>query len=114
MKLSGNDHLDGARSLSCFFRGISIISGSFWRNDRVGPLHCVGVQNWLLSIFMLFNANQHYFGILFGNPGRDGSYTREGKMLVIIWYFIVLYFSNNVNPVRGKNCIFLDKYTQEF
>ena len=91
MKVNDNGHLEGARSLSRYLMQICIIWGHFLGTlAQMGPLQWVGIQTWLRNshegkwqwpprggscVVTLFAANLHHFGPLFGNTGRDGSYT---------------------------------------
>ena len=91
MKVSGDGHLEGARSLSRYLMQICIILGHFLGTlAGMGPIHWVGEQTWLRSIHegkwrwpprggsfvvALFDAYMHNFGLLFGNTDRDGYYT---------------------------------------
>ena len=50
MKVRGDDHLGGARSLSRFLRQISSFSGDIMKTlSEMGSIHWVGVQTWLQS-----------------------------------------------------------------
>ena len=50
MEVSGDGHLEGARSLSRFSMKICIILRNFLRSlADMGPIHWVGVQTWLRS-----------------------------------------------------------------
>ena len=77
MKVSGDDHLEGARLLSPFSMKICIILGHFLETlTNMGHINWVGVQTWLQSsheghlrwppiggsfVVTLFNANLHHF-----------------------------------------------------
>ena len=91
MKVSCNGHLEGACSLSRYLMQICIILEHFSGTlaDMV-LLHWVGLQTCLRSSHegkwrsapivgsfdvTIFYANLYPFGLLFGNTGRDGSYT---------------------------------------
>ena len=91
LKVSGDGHLEGARSLWHFSMQICLISCHFLETlAEMGPIHWVGVQTWLRSSHegkwqwpsrggsfdvTLFLRHLPYFTLVFGNSDRYWSYT---------------------------------------